>query len=103
VRIRISVAAVAIAMTVATMAVAQAGDANAAKGKAETLCAGCHGPDGISTNPIWPNLAGQKEQYLAKALADYKAGKRTDPTMAPLAKMLGDDEIQNLAAYYAGL
>jgi cytochrome c553 len=94
---------VAAAIALTNMSVATAGDAAAAQTKAKTLCASCHGPDGVSANPLWPNLAGQKEQYLAKALADYKAGKRTDPTMAPLAKMLGDDEIQNLAAYYAGL
>lgn len=94
---------VAAAIALTNMSVATAGDAAAAETKAKTLCASCHGPDGVSANPLWPNLAGQQEQYLAKALADYKAGKRTDPTMAPLAKMLGDDEIQNLAAYYAGL
>jgi cytochrome c553 len=101
--VRIGILMVAAAIALTNMSVATAGDAAAAQTKAKTLCASCHGPDGVSANPLWPNLAGQKEQYLAKALADYKAGKRTDPTMAPLAKMLGDDEIQNLAAYYAGL
>jgi cytochrome c553 len=101
--VRIGILMVAAAIALTNMSVATAGDAAAAQTKAKTLCASCHGPDGVSSNPLWPNLAGQKEQYLAKALADYKAGKRTDPTMAPLAKMLGDDEIQNLAAYYAGL
>jgi len=90
-------------MTVATMAVAQAGDANAAKGKAETLCAGCHGPDGISTNPIWPNLAGQKEQYLIKSMQEYRDSVRPDPNMRALAQGLTDKEIEDLAAYYAAL
>lgn len=93
--------AAAIAMT--GMSAATAGDAAAAQTKAKTLCASCHGPDGVSMNPMWPNLAGQQEQYLAKALADYKTGNRNDPTMGPLAKGLSDEEIQNLAAYYAGL
>jgi cytochrome c553 len=52
-------------------------------------------------NPLWPNLAGQQEQYLAKAMTDYREGNRTDPTMGPMAKMLSDKEIQDLAAYYA--
>jgi cytochrome c553 len=54
-------------------------------------------------NPLWPNLAGQQEQYLVKAMEDYREGNRKDPTMAPLAKMLSDKEIEDLAAYYAGL
>ncbi len=93
---------VAAAIALTNMSTAMA-DAAAAQTKAKTLCASCHGPEGVSMNPLWPNLAGQKELYLAKALADYKAGNRTDPTMAPLAKGLGDEEIQDLAAYYAGL
>ncbi len=100
-KIRFLVVAAAIAF--ANMSTATAADPAAAATKAKTLCASCHGPDGISMNPLWPNLAGQQEQYLAKALSDYKAGNRNDPTMAPLAKTLGDKEIADLAAYYAGL
>ncbi len=96
-----TIAVVAIALT--NMSAATAGDPAAAAGKAKTLCAACHGPNGISMNPLWPNLAGQQEQYLAKALSDYRAGNRTDPTMAPLAKSLTDKEIEDLAAYYTGL
>ena len=96
------IAMIAAAIALTNMSTAMA-DAAAAETKAKTLCASCHGPAGISANPLWPNLAGQKEQYLAKAMADYKAGNRNDPTMAPLAKGLGDDEIKDLAAYYAGL
>ena len=80
-----------------------AADAKAAQDKARTLCAGCHGPTGISTNPLWPNLAGQKDQYLEKTLLEYKSGQRADPNMAALAQTLSDEEIANLAAYYAAL
>ncbi len=100
-RISIFIAAVAVAMT--NISVAQAGDAAAAADKAKTLCASCHGPNGVSMNPLWPNIAGQQEQYLAKAMTDYREGSRSDPTMSPMAKMLSDKEIQDLAAYYAGL
>jgi len=101
VKIRNFVIAAAVAIT--NMAVAQAGDPQAASNKAETLCAGCHGPDGISSNPLWPNLAGQKEQYLIKVLKDFQEGIRPDPTMEPLANTLTDREIEDLAAYYAKL
>ncbi len=97
----ISVIAAAIAMT--SMTTASAGDAAAAETKAKTLCAACHGPAGISMNPLWPNLAGQQEQYLAKSMTGFRDGTRTDPTMAPLAKTLTDAEIADLAAYYSGL
>jgi cytochrome c553 len=78
------------------------GDAAAGKAKAG-VCAGCHGPNGISTNPMWPSLAGQKEQYLAKQMRDFRDGKRADPVMGPMAQGLSDADIENLAAYYAGL
>lgn len=80
-----------------------AGDAKAAEPLASTLCAGCHGPKGMSSNPLWPNLAGQKEQYLIKQMADYKAGRRNDPVMEPLAQTLEDKAIEDFAAYYAEL
>ncbi len=76
------------------------GDAAAGKAKA-AVCAGCHGPDGNSVNPIWPKLAGQHASYLVKALKDYKAGKRKDPMMAPMVAPLSDADINNLAAYFS--
>ena len=100
-RIGISVVAAAIAIT--SMSVAQAGDPTAAADKAKTVCAGCHGPEGISTNPLWPNLAGQKEQYFIKALKEYRSGVRPEQTMSAMALALTDREIEDLAAYYAGL
>ncbi len=69
--------------------------------KAETLCMACHGPKGISTNPIWPSLYGQKEQYLIKSMKDYKSGVRQDPLMTQQAQLLSDRDIENLAAYYS--
>lgn len=79
-----------------------AGDAAAGKGKSAS-CVACHGAEGVSQNPLWPNLAGQKEQYLAKQLKDFREGRRNDPMMAPMAKPLSDDDIADLAAYYASL
>lgn len=79
-----------------------AGDAAAGKAKA-AICAACHGANGVGTAPMYPNLAGQKEAYLAKQLTDFRAGSRADPIMAGFAKPLSDQDIANLAAYYSGL
>lgn len=68
---------------------------------AKNLCAGCHGPNGISTNPLWPNLAGQKDQYAAKQLRAYRDGSRVDPNMNGISQTLTDAQIDALAAYYA--
>jgi cytochrome c553 len=81
---------------------ALAADAAAGKSKAAT-CVACHGAEGVSVNPMWPNLAGQKDMYLAKQMKDFRDGKRSDPVMAPMAKALSDDDIANLAAYYSSL
>ena len=94
--------AVMMGVAVATSGVAVAGDAAAGKAKSAT-CAGCHGPAGISSNPLWPNLAGQKEAYLVKQMKAFRDGTRADPMMAPMAKPLTDDDIANLAAYYSSL
>jgi len=81
---------------------AMAADAAAGKAKAAT-CVACHGAEGVSVNPMWPNLAGQKDMYLVKQMKAFRDGTRSDPVMAPMAKPLSDDDIANLAAYYAGL
>ncbi len=79
---------------------AMAGDVAAGKAKS-AVCAACHGQAGVSINPLWPNLAGQQEQYLAKQITDFRDGSRKDPTMSPMAIGLSDDDIANLAAYFA--
>ncbi|WP_199609732.1 c-type cytochrome [Flocculibacter collagenilyticus] len=79
-----------------------AGDAAAGKAKAAT-CAACHGAKGISAIPMYPNLAGQKEQYLVSQMKAFRDGQRNNPIMAPMAKTLSDADIDNLAAYFASL
>ena len=81
---------------------ALAGDPAAGKAKS-AACAACHGADGISPSPLWPNLAGQKEAYLVKQIKAFKNGERKDPSMAPMVAALTDEDIENLAAYYASL
>ncbi len=86
----------------ASINVAVAGDAAAGKARAQT-CAGCHGADGISTQPVFPNLKGQKEEYLKIALKAYKDGTRTNSLMQGMASGLSDEDINNLAAYFSSL
>ena len=76
------------------------GDPATGKTKAQ-VCEACHGTDGKAIAPIYPNLAGQHESYLVKALADYRAGRRTNAIMAPMAANLSDQDIEDLAAWYA--
>ena len=82
--------------------VAFAGDAAAGKAKAAS-CAACHGANGISAVPTYPNLAGQKEAYLVKQMKAFKDKTRMDPTMNAMAAPLSDADIANISAYYAGL
>lgn len=77
-----------------------AGDASAGKEKSST-CVACHGADGNSANPEWPKLAGQHPDYLVKQLKEFKAGERENQTMAPMAAPLSEQDMQDLAAYYA--
>ena len=92
-------------LTIAIMAsssLVMAGDAAAGKAKA-TICAACHGPEGISLNDLGPNLRGQKEAYLVKQIKAFRDGARVDPTMAPMVNPLTDEDIENLAAYFSSL
>lgn len=82
-----------------------AGDAEAAKAKI-SMCVGCHGIEGYRTAYPFvyhvPKLGGQHEMYLAKALRDYRSGDRNHPQMTAIAATLTDQDIEDLAAYYAG-
>ena len=78
-----------------------AGDANAGKAKAKT-CAACHGANGEGKSPN-PALAGKPEDQFVQALNDYKSGKRANAVMKTLAASLSEQDMANLAAYYASL
>ena len=93
-------AAIAGASLILSANAAAAGDAAAGKAKA-AVCGACHGPDGNSPNPLWPNLAGQKPAYIVKQLKDFKSGARKDPVMAPMAVPLSPQDMENLAAFFA--
>ena len=64
-------------------------------------CAACHGPDGNSVTAEWPSLAGQHPRYTYNQLQAYKSGERQDPGMQNFAMMLSDEDMRDIAAYYA--
>ena len=78
------------------------GDPAAGKAKA-ALCAACHGPAGVSINPLWPSLAGQQELYLVKQIKAFRDGEREEITMQPFVENLTDQDVADLAAFYTNL
>jgi len=81
---------------------AQAGNPELGRAKSAP-CTACHGADGRGIAPNFPVLAGQYADYLAKSLKQYRSGERNNALMAPMAAGLSDDDIADLAAYYASL
>ena len=77
-----------------------AGSVEAGQSKSVT-CAACHGPDGNSVNPEWPSIAGQHQSYLQSQLTAFRDGARQNALMSPQAMNLSDEDIADLAAYYA--
>ena len=80
----------------------QAADITAGKAKA-AVCAACHGANGISIIPDYPNLAGQKVKYLESSIKAYRDGERKNAIMSPMAAGLSDEDVANIAAYFASL
>jgi cytochrome c553 len=81
---------------------AQAGDPAAGRKKA-LMCQTCHGMDGMAKQPNTPHLAGQVESYLVKALTDFREGLRANEQMSVVIQSLKDEDIADLAAYYASI
>lgn len=80
---------------------AQAGKLRTAQQLVESRCALCHGAEGESSSALYPKLAGQHPEYIAKQLADFKAGRRKG-TMTEMAADLDDQEMRELGSYFAG-
>lgn len=94
-------ASLAIAMGLVGAAHAQVeGNPSAGSEKAQT-CVACHGQQGISSAPTFPNLAGQQPSYLAKQITEIRDGERVVPQMAGIVDGLSDQDIADLAAYFA--
>ena len=98
---RILTAAAGLALALSALPVAAKGDVAAGAEKAKT-CASCHGATGDeSLDDTYPKLAGQYPEYLAKALHDYKSGRRKNAIMAGFAQGLSDEDIDDLSAFFA--
>ena len=87
-------------LAAALPAVASSGDPEVGK-KKSTPCAACHGANGVSPSPEFPNLAGQYADYLQTALTHYQNGKRKNPIMQAQVEKLKHKDILDLAAYFA--
>ena len=91
----------------AVSAAAQEGGAAAPEGSVDAgrtksvTCAACHGVDGNSVTPDWPMLAGQHATYIVRQLQAFKNGERTDVTMKPFADLLSEQDMLDVAAYFA--
>ncbi len=89
-------------LTIGVINTASAVEGNADAGKTKAAsCASCHGATGISAIGTFPNLAGQKDAYIVKQLADFKSGARTNMMMAPMAANLSEQDMADLAAYFS--
>lgn len=95
-------ALLALGLSQSALAQEPAGSADAGRAKAVT-CIACHGADGNSVNPEWPSIAGQHESYTFKQLQAYKSGARSNPLMSPMAAPLSEQDMRDLAAYFASL
>jgi len=100
----LSAGAVAAAALFAALAHGPAHAADIAAGREKAvLCQTCHGMDGLSKLPDSPNIAGQLESYLVKALGEFKTGVRKNEMMSVVVAQLTPDDIRNLAAYYSAI
>ena len=77
-----------------------AGNAAAGKNKS-AVCHACHGPTGQSVQPIYPNIGGQHQDYLAKTLEGFRDGNRQNAIMSGFAANLSDADIADISAWYA--
>lgn len=100
-RILTAVTAMIVASLGAAATAEAAGNVEAGKAKA-AACVGCHGANGQGVPPN-PALKGKTENELVEAMKDYKSGKRNNAVMKAFAAPLNDQDIENLAAYYASL
>ena len=95
----------ALLALLAVLAPVAAADAGADQKRAEQIvaerCSLCHGKGGESASAIYPRLAGQHADYIARQLADFKSGKRASETMKPQAESLTPEEMAALGAYFA--
>ena len=91
-------------IVLAALGLAAVASANAdapAKPDKVVICAACHGENGVATQPMYPNLAGQQANYIEHALHAYKTGERKNPIMGAQVTSLSDADIKQLAAWFS--
>jgi cytochrome c553 len=96
-------AVLVVLMVLVAAPAAQAADIEAGRARVQAVCAACHGASGVSVTDAIPNLAGQRPAYLENQLKALKDGSRKNPVMNAIAAQLSNDEIANVAAYFASL
>ncbi len=92
--------ALAASLTITSASTLAGGDAAAGKTKSQA-CAACHGANGVSPTAQFPILAGQYANYMIQTLKDYKSGERNNPIMKGMVASLSDNDMEDLAAFYA--
>jgi cytochrome c553 len=92
----------AAALGLAPTAFAEENEATALQQKV-MLCVACHGADGIGKSAMYPNLRGQKAAYLEQQLRNFRSGERKAPDMERMARPLSDEDIADIAAFFASL
>ncbi len=91
-----------IALATLSLVVMTAAHADApAKPDKVVVCAACHGENGVATQPMYPNLAGQQDSYIEHALHAYKTGERKNPIMGAQVTGLSDADIKQLAIWFS--
>jgi len=99
----IGIALAILALPAMAQTPAPKADLAAGKARVESVCAACHGANGVSVADNIPNLAGQRVPYLEAQLRALKSGVRKNPVMGAIAAQLGNDDIVNVAAYFGSL
>lgn len=99
-----SIIKILLGLSVFTISISNlyAADTKAGEEKS-AMCAGCHGAKGVTKNATYPNLAGQKAAYITSQLKAFKNGSRINEIMQPIAKNLSDEDMNNVAAFFAEL
>ncbi len=95
----LTLTALLAALTCATLGV-RAADHARAEEIVQGKCFICHGAEGESSSPVFPRLAGQHAQYVARQLADYKSGKRQSSTMRPMVEDLNEADFKALGRFF---
>ena len=102
IQMRVSAALLALPLLAGSPALAGSVEQGLDKTK-EYGCQTCHGKDGEGIMPMYPNLAGQKAVYMEQQLKAFRSGRRQAQQMSIIAEQLSDQDIADLAAYYASL